>query len=112
MNEYKGGNFGFRALRGYTSYLFNLEFENNTDSIVQGNLKEVYLANPKTKTRSEVLWYNIGKGVGSKTKPEFEIKPGKTKRFVLFFIYAQKDDIYFWTNGNLKLIKIVSTPNG
>ncbi|MBO0329842.1 hypothetical protein [[Muricauda] lutisoli] len=95
---------GYTPLRGYTSYTFYLKFTNNSDQPVEGNLKDIYLANPKTKRKYDLKWFNTA-GIGSKMKPTFELKPNKSKKFILNYVYEINQRIYFLINDKLTLIK-------
>lgn len=107
MREEKRGGFGYEPLRGYTSYVMYLLFQNRSkDSIHEVNLKNIQLANPTTMRKFDLKWYNTA-GIGSKTKSTFEIKPGKKKSFVLFYIYEKNEEIFFLMNDELTQIKIL-----
>ncbi|WP_435622919.1 hypothetical protein [Flagellimonas sp.] len=107
MREEKRGGFGYSPLRGYTSYVMYLLFQNRSkDSIYEVDLKKIHLANPRTKKKFDLKWYNVA-GVGSKTKSTFRIKPGKKRTFILFYMYEKNEDIFFLIDEKLSKIKLL-----
>lgn len=105
--EKKTAGYGYKPLRGYTGYVMYLMFQNRSDKTThEVDLSKIFLANPETKQKFEVKWYNTA-GIGSMTKPNFKLKPGKKKSFVLFFIYEINQKLFFLIDGHLTLIESI-----
>jgi len=100
MKEHKKGGFGYVPLRGFTSFKFYLTFKNFSDSEQTADLDSIFLANPLTKKRYKLKWFNTS-GIGSKIKTTFKLKPNKKKTFIVFYIFENKQKPYFLIKDRL-----------
>lgn len=107
MREEKNtAGFGYEPLRGYTAYVMYLMFQNRSNETQEVDLSKIFLANPLTKQKFEVKWYNTA-GIGSMSKPTFKLKSKKKKNYILFYIYEINQKLFFLIDGKLTEIQTI-----
>ena len=102
MKERKKGllGLGYVPLRGFTSFEFSLTFKNFSDTEKIADLDSIFLANPLTKEKYKLKWFNTS-GIGTKVETTFKLKPNKKKTFIVFYIFENNQKPYFLINNRL-----------
>lgn len=106
MKEYKKGGFGYKPLRGYTSYSFMIKFTNHSSIKTEVDLDKIYLGDTESKIKSEIIYFDTLFTNGLGFKKAFNIAPQKSKTYFIFYIIQKKSNLCFVINNSINEIKI------